>query len=104
VLLALFIWKNAVGFLPAKPDPLDDDGSLVSSKDAASGFANLLQRNITPAELTKVCYAEWEKSRYGGRTWSSEKLARVQSIVKSGGDTLTIYRQVSRILTERKSG
>lgn len=62
LLAALFVWKNATRFLPARPEG-GDDGDVVLGRDSARGFSNLLRRSIKPADLLRVCVEEW---RHGG--------------------------------------
>lgn len=60
VLAALFVWKSATPFLPPREDPAAD--GVVTGKESAEGFVNLLRRTIRPAELTGVCVDEWRKT------------------------------------------
>jgi len=100
VLLALFIWKNSSGLLP--PRPVQDAGDdSVAAKDASSGLANLLRRNIPVKALMKTCLDEWEGSRHGGKFYSQAKIEQVRSLARREGDAVDTYRKLSRILSER---
>jgi hypothetical protein len=78
VLLALlFIWKNSSSLVP----PLDHEPGAgdVLGRDAATGFVNLLRRNIASGELLDQCFAEWKKSSAAMRP--GIKLAEVQAVM-----------------------
>lgn len=61
LLAALFIWKNAVPFLPPHPSEVER-ASVLLGKDSAAGFVNLLRRNVPASELFPTCVREWQKS------------------------------------------
>lgn len=96
LLALLFIWKNSTSLLP--PIQSASDRAIASAKDNSSGLANLLRRNIPSQDLLKVCLEQWEKSRV---RCSPEKRLRVRDLVRRGGDPVTTYREISRILAER---
>jgi hypothetical protein len=103
-LSALFIWKNATSLVP--PAPVQEDTSLVSGKDSAAGFLNLLQRGIAPPALLKVCFQEWKKSLphdpAGRRKLEpAEKLFLEESQTASRNPVET-YRKLSRIIAARQ--
>jgi hypothetical protein len=100
VLLALFVWKNSTSFLPPRVQPSDADDS-VWAKDAGTGLANLLRRNIPGRTLLKTCWNEWEQSQHGGRHYSRAKIERARALVNADGDAAETYREVSRILAEK---
>jgi len=100
ILLGLFIWKNSASFLPARMENLDTEDS-VAARDASSGLANLLRRNIPAAELLGTCLKEWEGSRHGARFYSQAKILRVRALARHGDDATGTYRKISRILAER---
>lgn len=76
---ALFIWKNAVPFLPPqRPSDLGD--SHVIGLDANAGFTNLLRRGVPPGRALTACIAEWRKSR--GSRVRAEELAHVESVMR----------------------
>jgi hypothetical protein len=101
LLALLFIWKNAAGFVPAYPD----DGAtseIVSGKDSAAGFVNLLRRSIAPRELLALCFAEWQKTHTRRRNDPGGKLARMAAVVETQTDTpVDAYRELSRIASEK---
>jgi hypothetical protein len=78
----LFVWKNAVSFVPPHAEePVSGPGPLVVGKESAAGFVNLLRRSIRPAELLSVCFAEWKKSCAHGRSDLAAKAERMAAIV-----------------------
>ena len=63
-LTGLFLWQNAVSFVP--PPPEATAPGYVAGKEAAAGFVNLLRRNVPARDVLKTCFAEWKKSRAQG--------------------------------------
>jgi hypothetical protein len=100
VLLGLFLWKNSTSLLPPRLESGGEEDS-VAAKDANSGLANLLRRNIPAQVLMKTCLEEWEGSRHGAKFYSQEKIERVRTLARREGDAVETYRKVSRILAER---
>lgn len=103
VLVTLFIWKNSTSLLPARPEQAASDDS-VETKDAGSGLANLLRRNIPAKELAATCLKEWEASQHGGKFYSEAKIERVRRVLEGDGRAIETYRKVSRILSDRSDG
>jgi len=109
VLVALFVWKNAVSFVP----PHDEEsgtlrGEPTAGKDAAAGLVNLLRRTIPQRNLTLVCFEEWKKS-FAHRKEFAAHLARAQTVVDAERSRppgkrqpVETYREVCRILAERR--
>jgi hypothetical protein len=102
VLLALFIWKNSTSLLPPRAESVGSEDS-VAVKDANSGLANLLRRNIPARALMKTCLAEWEGSRHGAKFYSQAKIDRIRALARREGDAVETYRKISRILAERSN-
>ena len=110
LLAALFVWKNAVSFVPAHDDEQREGrGGLVVGKDSAAGFVNLLRRGISPAVLVSVCFNEWKKSRAHGRGDLAAKAERMAAIVAEEQgrparerDPIKCYQLMSGVLAERK--
>jgi hypothetical protein len=94
-LAGLYLWKNSVSFLP--PRESEHEEILTSAKDASSGLANLLRRNIPASELIRTCVAQWEKDRDGAR-YPAAKVERVRAIANRGGDPAAAYAEIGRIL------
>jgi hypothetical protein len=107
---ALFIWKNSFSLVPPYDESLASyEGNLSAGKDYISGFASLLRRNITAPDLLTVCFNEWGKTfHYRLRNLNNE-LKQIQSIIESDKklptkeqNPLSAYKQISKILSERK--
>ena len=111
VLLAgLFVWRNAVSFVPAYAEEsaaTRDDA--VAGKDSAAGFVNLLRRSFSSSEILSVCLAEWTRARTRGRADLAERTERAAAVIAEEQarparerDSVEGYRRISRILSERK--
>jgi len=101
---ALFIWKNAVPFLPPQK-PLEMADSHVVGFDASSGFTNLLRRGVSPQRILTACINEWRKSR--GSRIRQEELAHVESVMRAHEgksafkDAAAAYRTIASGLNRR---
>jgi hypothetical protein len=105
-ILGLFIWKSSFSLVPpaqAAPGP-----HVVSGRDSASGFVNLLRRSIPPGDVLKVCYEQWEKtaatrSELAPSRVTEAKLAVTAEEARSvmERNPVAAYQRVARIL---KSG
>jgi len=108
VLSLLFVWKSAVSFVPFREDA-EDDTALAAGKDSAAGLANLLRRNISLKDVTRVCMDEWKKSFAHGRADVTGKIPRMEArLAAAEKDPLhaakldITYNEISEILNERK--
>jgi hypothetical protein len=81
LLAGLFIWKNALSFVPPYPEEANAD--YVTGKDAAAGFVNLLRRNVPASEILDVCFAEWTKSLTHSTTHLIARVDQAQSILEA---------------------
>ena len=104
LLAGLFVWRSSFSLIPPYEQQLQRErGELISGKEAAAGFTNLLRRNISTRELLKVCLEEWNKScRHGV---SIPRLEKVQAIIDSQNalpenarDSVSTYRQITEAL------
>jgi hypothetical protein len=103
LLAALYVWQNAVGFVPPYEVVAD---APAAGKDSAAGFVNLLRRSIPASRVLTVCVEEWKKSK-PRRT--VKNLDRIEAIVQSQEalpgpqrDPVGNYRTITQILKERK--
>jgi hypothetical protein len=99
-LAGLYVWKNSSSLLP--PYMTEPDLALTSAKDASSGLANLLRRNIPPADLIRTCVAQWKRDHASGR-YSAAKIARVEAIANRGGDPAALYAEIARVLAAERT-
>jgi len=108
-LAGLFVWKNAASFLPPQEgrwQRLEPD--TVLGRDMASGFLNLLRRNVRPDELLSLCLVEWKKSC--AAQLPRAKLEQVQALIDAENarpprdrDPVRLYVELCRVLARRPS-
>lgn len=103
LLAGLFIWKNSTSLVPPHADEQRED--FVAGKDAASGFINLLRRNISARDVFGVCFAEWKKSAAPSGTFSSARLRQAEAIFQLENslpagqrDPIATYKKISETL------
>lgn len=101
LLAALFAWKNFLSLVPMEPEAAA--AGYVSGKDSATGFINLLHRNIPARDLLGACIAEWKKSN--GATRPGAKIAEVQAVLEAENsrparqrDPVEAYRRIAALL------
>lgn len=110
LLAALFIWKNAVPFIPPPAAGGQFQGAdIVEGRDVNSGLVNLVRRSIPTGEVIAVCFREWKKSCVRNRSDlqaradQMESLARLEaSRTNTDRDPVRCYIAMCRILKERK--
>jgi hypothetical protein len=103
LLALLFVWKNAVRFVPAYT-LAEADRDVVTGKDSSEGFINLLRRTIAPSALLDACLAEWRKAfsqRRGDLARVEEIWAHEQSRPTKYRDPISIYRAISAGLARK---
>jgi hypothetical protein len=103
---ALFIWKNSTSLVPPYVDEKKED--FVAGKDSASGFVNLLRRNIAPRDLLATCFAEWKKSGASAGNISPARLQQAEAIFSSENslpnrdrNSVAAYKKLSNAITAR---
>ncbi len=84
----LFLWRSASSFLPPREARVS---GAVTGRDSLDGLAALLHRGVPEKELIDVCLAEWSKSGRPAPSYAGQK-----------DDPVTAYRDLCRILSERK--
>ena len=101
----LFVWKNAVRFIPAYADDTGD-GDVIASKESAEGFVNLLRRTIKPSEILPICIAEWRKAgphRAGEQAQVEELFAQEQARPAKQRNPVAAYQTIAQSLTHHGS-
>lgn len=78
LLAALFIWKNSLSLLPPRDNERRQE--YLAGKGAASGFVNLLRRNLAVRDLLEICYAEWKKSAAQSGLYSAARVQQAETI------------------------
>jgi len=106
LLAGLFVWKNVSSFLPPYEDSGRNEDSLITGKDSASGFVNLLRRNLPAREILAIGLTEWKKSC--AREQPKARLEQVQAIIDaenaketSEQNPIQTYRAIARALSKR---
>jgi hypothetical protein len=95
---ALFIWRNAVPFLPPQKSDDESAGHVVGI-DASAGFVNLLRRGVPASRILAVCVDEWRKSR-GARMRDNER-THVEAVLRAHEgrsatrDAVAAYRTIA---------
>jgi hypothetical protein len=101
LLATLFVWKNAVSFVPPH-EKQDVAADIVSGKDSSTGFVNLLRRSIAPRDLLAICLAEWKKSCGRARQNRADRLLRMSDVAQvKAAAPVDGYRDISRIVAEK---
>ncbi|MBK8000767.1 MAG: DUF4350 domain-containing protein [Verrucomicrobia bacterium] len=109
VLAGLFVWQNSVSFMPPYEEQLARErAELVEGKDSATGFINLLKRNIVPADLMKVCIEQWNTHVSRMRRPSTARLDAMQQLIDAENqldprsrNPVRMYREFCEILKRR---
>jgi hypothetical protein len=106
VLAVLFIWKNSSSLAPRYAEQQRED--FVAGKEAASGFVNLLRRNISVGALLDTCFAEWKKSAAQSGKYSKSRVEQAEliyamekSMDAKERNPLQAYQEISRTLNNR---
>jgi hypothetical protein len=107
LLAVLFIWKNSTSLVPPHAQETRED--FVTGKNAASGFVNLLRRNIAPREVFATCFTEWKKFAAPSGKFSKSRVQQAEAIFQSENslpqqnrDPIATYRKISETLANRK--
>jgi hypothetical protein len=103
LIAALFVWKNAMRFIPPYAAAERDDAA-VAGRDAALGFENLLYRAVRPIDLLPVCVDEWRR----GQNHPDSAIAIVEEICAAEHslpprqrDPVTSYREIAQRLARK---
>jgi hypothetical protein len=103
LIAGLFIWRNSTSLVPTRADEKRE--SFVAGKDAASGFVNLLRRNIAPRDLLATCFAEWEKSAAAPGRISTARRQQAEQIFRSENsqsdkdrNPIEAYKKIAKVL------
>jgi len=110
LLAGLFVWKNATSFVPPYEEAVErEKPELVAGKDSASGFVNLLRRNLPARDLLAVCLSEWKKTC--SREQPKAKLQQVQAIIDAENQRppaerrpVATYQAISGVLARISPG
>jgi hypothetical protein len=103
-LAGLFAWRFGSSLIPPYEEEVRrEQGELVTGKESAVGFTNLLRRNISSRELLKICLEEWNKSCR--HRVPVPRLQKIQAVIDSQNalperqrDPVATYRQITEAL------
>lgn len=108
LLAGLFIWKNSTSLAPPYAEEKRED--FVAGKDSATGFVNLLRRNIPARDVLKVCFEEWKRSAATAGRFSKPRLQQAEAIFEAENsksalqhNPVATYRQISDTLGNRNT-
>lgn len=103
----LAVWKNAIPLVPFSGEVDLGSAHFISEKDQFSGFVSLLKRNISPGNIIRICYEEFEKSSRAKPARSGDFKGSLKNIpdhyVRSD-DPVKAYNRITQNLSERKRG
>jgi len=109
VMALLFVWKNAVYFVPPRKDENSAGADVVSDKDYTRGLIAMLRRNIPSREILEVCGQEWERTFKKDKRIQPETFERVKEILRTQSPTsknrmnaVNGYRKISRTIQRTK--
>ena len=109
VMALLFVWKNAVYFVPPRKDDVPSGADVVSDKDYTRGLIAMLRRNIPGNEILRICGQEWERTFKNDKRIQPETFKRVKEILriqasssKKRVDAVNAYRKISRTVQRIK--
>jgi hypothetical protein len=107
LLAGLFIWKNSTSLVP--PQAEEQREEFVAGKDSASGFVNLLRRNVPRGQVFGVIFAEWQKSAAPAGKISTRRLQQADAIFQeensrpaAARNPIVCYQKISEILGNRR--
>jgi len=108
LIAALFLWKNSLPLVPPPPgEPDEGRGAMVQGREASAGFASLLRRGISPADILFTCVAEW-KSACSRQPRAAARLPAIEKIIEeekalppAARRPVQTWQAIQRILNKR---
>jgi hypothetical protein len=100
VMALLFVWKNAVYFVPPRSEDDLSGADVVSDKDYTQGLIAMLRRNIPGSEILQVCGREWEQTFKNDKHFESDIFERVKEILRT--QTLSSKKKMKAVDGYRK--
>lgn len=106
----LFVWKNAVSFLPRDPALAQRlSGASVAGKGSSTALVNLLRKALTGGRIVSICLKEWKRSVGPHLPDGPRRAQRAEAVLEEHTtrpakkrDPVAAYRAVARVLSERK--
>ncbi len=110
-LAVLYLWKNAVPFVPPYRDEAPSDARHAAGRDSAAGFANLIRRSVAPRKLLQTCIAQYRNSLGARQRDLAEPIRQMESIAAQEDlkpanerNPVSAYRAMCRVLKEYVRG
>ncbi len=83
MLALLFVWKNALYFVPPRTEDVLSAAEVVSEKDSTQGLIALLRRNINSRKILQVCGQEWQQTFKKDKRIKSAAVEQMQGILQT---------------------
>jgi hypothetical protein len=103
LLAILFVWKNAVRFVPAY-EAAASQSDVVAGKESSEGFINLLRRSIRRSAIFDACVAEWRKA-FAHQPRELAKMNKIQADLTirtpAEREPVAAYTTISRALARK---
>jgi hypothetical protein len=105
IVAGLYVWQNAVYFVPPRRDDLRSGNDVVSGKDYTQGLVALLRRNITGSQILQVCGQEWQQTFKKDKRINTDAVEHIKNILrmevqspKENPDPVAGYRKISNAI------
>ena len=99
----LYIWRSNRPFPPVPPDR-SGDGFRLAVQDADSALVGLIGRHLPDDRLLAACVGEHAKSLGRSTAGPDARLARIKRLAsETGGDPVSTYQTICRLLARRPS-
>ncbi len=96
VLAGLFLWRSTSSFPPRTADTMEP---IAAGRDALTGFAILLERNVPASELLATCIAERKKA---GHPLSGELIREMEVVSRAETTPVNGFRAVQTLLRSKR--
>ena len=107
VLALLFVWKNAVYFIPPSAKASEPGADVVSEKDYTQGLIALLRRNFSGDQILQICAREWVQTYKKNRRIRTGTFKQVRDLAQSGSagaihekDPVRTYQKIGKLIAE----
>ncbi len=104
LLAGLFLWKNAVSFVPGNQEVALS--KPVVGRESAAGFENLLRRSVPERQLLQTSLDEWHRTAALDGRGTASRRARIRQLVEQFNQAekpnlVATYRDMARILNRK---
>jgi len=97
--LALFVWRRSCSFPPVQRS---GPKQQIEGRRSFSGLVALLRRNLSPADLTVVCWQEWLKGAPRALPMQRRSLVE-QELIQTGAQPIGALRNIHEILNRKRT-